>query len=88
MLFDPGARLETPTGPCSSKQSPRRPEEVPKAFVVKHADASPTAEELIDFVAERVASYEKIRRVEFIDSVPRSANGKILRRRLTQASDN
>jgi acyl-coenzyme A synthetase/AMP-(fatty) acid ligase len=34
------------------------------------------------FVAERVASYKKIRRVEFLDRIPKSPSGKILRREL------
>jgi len=43
-----------------------------------------TATELIDFVATRVASYKKIRQLEFIDKIPKSASGKILRRVLVQ----
>ena len=34
------------------------------------------------FVAERVAPYKKVRVVEFIDAIPKSASGKILRREL------
>jgi acyl-CoA synthetase (AMP-forming)/AMP-acid ligase II len=56
--------------------------EIPKAFVVLRGEA--TATELIDFVATRVASYKKIRRLEFIDKIPKSASGKILRRVLVQ----
>lgn len=56
--------------------------EVPKAFVVLKGEA--TAEELMDFVAERVAPYKKIRMLEFIDKIPKSASGKILRRILVQ----
>jgi len=41
-----------------------------------------TAEELMAFVAERVAPYKKIRRVEFIAAIPKSPSGKILRRLL------
>lgn len=52
--------------------------EVPIAFVVLKNDAS--AAEIIDYVAERVAPYKKIRRVEFIDQIPKSPAGKILRR--------
>jgi acyl-CoA synthetase (AMP-forming)/AMP-acid ligase II len=52
--------------------------EVPRAFVVKRDDVS--AEELMGFVAERVAPYKKIRYLEFIDEIPKSASGKILRR--------
>ncbi|MFN2492605.1 MAG: AMP-binding protein [Pyrinomonadaceae bacterium] len=52
--------------------------EVPKAFVVLKAEAS--AEEIMDFVAARVAPYKRIRRVEFISEIPKSPAGKILRR--------
>jgi acyl-CoA synthetase (AMP-forming)/AMP-acid ligase II len=57
--------------------------EVPKAFVVLKGEAS--AQELMTFVAARVAPHKKIRSVEFIDQIPKSASGKILRRVLVQA---
>jgi acyl-CoA synthetase (AMP-forming)/AMP-acid ligase II len=57
--------------------------EVPKAFVVLKADAKP--DEIMDFVSARVASYKKLRFVEFTDKIPKSASGKILRRMLVQA---
>lgn len=57
-------------------------EEVPKAFVVVRPDATLTAEEVMDFVAAKVEPYKKVRMVEFIDQVPKSATGKILRREL------
>ena len=56
--------------------------EVPKAYVVLKGEA--TADELIAYVAERVASYKKIRFVEVIDQIPKSASGKILRRGLIE----
>ncbi len=34
----------------------------------------------MEFVAERVAPYKRIRGVEFIDAIPKSPSGKILRR--------
>ena len=34
------------------------------------------------WVAERVAPYKKVRIVEFVDAVPKSATGKILRKEL------
>ena len=57
-------------------------EEVPKACVVA-ADGL-DAEELIGYVAERVAPYKRVREVEFVDEVPKSASGKILRRLLRE----
>jgi acyl-CoA synthetase (AMP-forming)/AMP-acid ligase II len=56
--------------------------EIPRAFVVLKAPA--TAEELMLFVAQRVASYKKIRRLDFIDAIPKSPSGKILRRQLRE----
>jgi acyl-CoA synthetase (AMP-forming)/AMP-acid ligase II len=56
--------------------------EAPKAFVV--AEEGVDGEELIAYVAERVAPYKKIREVEFVDEVPKSASGKILRRLLRE----
>jgi acyl-CoA synthetase (AMP-forming)/AMP-acid ligase II len=56
--------------------------EIPKAFVVVK---TPTpAEEIMAFVAERVAPHKKIRKLQFIDQIPKSASGKILRRLLVE----
>ena len=52
--------------------------EVPKAYVVRKDDVSAAA--IMDFLAEEVAPYKKLRFVEFIDKIPKSASGKILRR--------
>ena len=52
--------------------------EVPKAFVVRKAEVTPEA--LMAWVAERVPPQRKIRRLEFIDAIPKSAAGKVLRR--------
>jgi acyl-CoA synthetase (AMP-forming)/AMP-acid ligase II len=56
--------------------------EVPKAFVVATAELS--AREVMDYVAERVAPHKRVRHVEFIDQIPRSLSGKILRRVLME----
>ena len=61
-------------------------EEVPKAFVVKLSDAEVTADEVMEFVAGQVAPYKKVRQVQFIDAVPKSAAGKILRKDLRSGS--
>jgi acyl-CoA synthetase (AMP-forming)/AMP-acid ligase II len=57
-------------------------EEVPKAFVVVLPGAEITAEEVMAFVAENVAPHKKIRQVAFIDTIPKSSSGKILRKDL------
>ncbi|QMU78207.1 4-coumarate--CoA ligase family protein [Streptacidiphilus sp. PB12-B1b] len=60
-------------------------EEVPKAFVVRHpAQPGLCAEEIQAFVAERIAPYKKIRLVEFLDRIPKSPAGKILRSELRE----
>ncbi|HEX8459697.1 MAG TPA: AMP-binding protein [Pyrinomonadaceae bacterium] len=58
--------------------------ELPKAFVVRKAGGEATAEELMCYVAGRVAPHKKIRRLEFIEQIPKSASGKILRRLLVE----
>ena len=57
-------------------------EEVPKAFVVKQSGAELTEAEVMEFVAAEVAPYKKVRQVEFIDAIPKSSSGKILRKDL------
>ncbi|MEM9714811.1 MAG: 4-coumarate--CoA ligase family protein, partial [Actinomycetota bacterium] len=56
--------------------------ELPKAFVVRKPGEDASAEDLQAFVAEHLASYKQVRLVEFIDEIPKSASGKILRRML------
>jgi acyl-CoA synthetase (AMP-forming)/AMP-acid ligase II len=58
--------------------------EIPKAFVVKARGAELTEGELMSYVSERVPSYKKVRRVEFVEEIPRSMSGKILRRVLVE----
>ncbi len=56
--------------------------EVPKGFVVLKGEA--TQEEIMSFVAEKVAPHKKIRYLEFVEEIPKSASGKILRRVLIE----
>ena len=60
-------------------------EEVPKAFVVRQAGAELSADDVMAFVAEHVAPYKKVRVVEFIEVIPKSSAGKILRKDLRAA---
>jgi len=52
--------------------------EIPKAFVVTRSPL--TEAEVMAYVAERVAPFKKVRRVEFVDEIPKAPSGKILRR--------
>jgi acyl-CoA synthetase (AMP-forming)/AMP-acid ligase II len=62
--------------------------EVPHAHVVRQPHAGELSEgEVMMYVAERVAPYKRVRRVTFIDSVPRAASGKILRRELRESRE-
>jgi acyl-CoA synthetase (AMP-forming)/AMP-acid ligase II len=61
-------------------------EELPKAFVVRRVGSSLRPEAVMEFMADRVAPHKKIRLVEFIEAVPKSAAGKILRKDLKTAN--
>ena len=58
--------------------------EVPKAFVVPKEGESPSPDDLMAFVAEKVATFKQIRDVEFVDEIPKNPSGKILRRVLRE----
>ncbi len=58
--------------------------EVPKAFLVMREGQSASVEELMRFVEERVAPYKKVREIEFVDAIPKTPSGKILRRELIE----
>jgi len=58
--------------------------EVVKAFVVRSPGSEVSEQTLKDFVKEHVATYKQVSIVEFIDAIPKSASGKILRRELRQ----
>jgi acyl-CoA synthetase (AMP-forming)/AMP-acid ligase II len=52
--------------------------EVPKGILVLREQIEPEA--ILEFVAERVAPHKRIRHLEFVDKIPKSPSGKILRR--------
>lgn len=56
--------------------------EIPKAYVVLKGELE--ADELMEWVAGQVAPHKKIRDVEFVSEIPKSASGKILRRVLVE----
>jgi acyl-CoA synthetase (AMP-forming)/AMP-acid ligase II len=58
--------------------------EVPVAVVVPRAQVG--ADELMAYVAARVAPHKRLRAVRFVDAIPRTPAGKILRRLLREAA--
>jgi len=58
--------------------------EIPKAFVVKKEGAEITADELMEYVSTQVATFKRVREVEFVDAIPKNASGKLLRRVLVE----
>lgn len=55
--------------------------EVPKAYLVPAGDDF-DADAVMQFVAERVAPYKRIRAIEIVDQIPKSPSGRILRHML------
>ncbi|XP_013145736.1 PREDICTED: 4-coumarate--CoA ligase 1-like [Papilio polytes] len=58
--------------------------ESPKAFIVLKSNTNTSAKEISQFVDKKVASYKRIEDITFIDSIPKSSAGKILRRELKE----
>jgi acyl-CoA synthetase (AMP-forming)/AMP-acid ligase II len=60
--------------------------ETPKAVVVldAHSPSDSLAQELISLTRERVGSVQKVTSVEFVDSLPKSGVGKVLRREVRE----
>jgi long-chain acyl-CoA synthetase len=62
--------------------------EIPVAFVALRdgfVDGKKLGDELCAFVADRLTHYKQPREVRFIDAVPKTASGKILRRELRKS---
>ncbi|MDO4786873.1 MAG: hypothetical protein Q4A13_08015, partial [Fretibacterium sp.] len=58
--------------------------EVPKAFVLRKPEAEVSEPELVRYCKERLAHYKVPRKVEFVESLPLSSTGKVLRRVLRE----
>ena len=56
--------------------------EKPIAFVKLKQGAEATAEEIIEHTNSQVAAYKKIREVKFLEAIPVSPAGKVLKREL------
>lgn len=62
----------------------REGQEALKAWVVLKPDGALEADELIEFLGDKLAPYEIPRRIAFIDELPKTAIGKTLRRELAR----
>lgn len=58
--------------------------EIPKAFVVLKQGLDASDQDIMSFVAGKVATFKQIREVEFTDAIPKNPSGKILRRLLIE----
>ena len=58
--------------------------EIPRAFIVLKEGASVTDRDIIEYCKGKLANYKVPRKVDFVESLPVSANGKILRRKLRE----
>nr|XP_043613760.1 4-coumarate--CoA ligase-like 1 [Erigeron canadensis] len=54
--------------------------EIPGANVVMSKDAKESEEDMMKYVANNVAQYKKVRVLQFVDNIPKSPSGKIMRR--------
>jgi acyl-CoA synthetase (AMP-forming)/AMP-acid ligase II len=58
--------------------------EAVKAVVVLKPGTSASEQDIIDAAAQHLASYQKPRSVDFVDSLPKAPTGKILKRLLRE----
>ena len=56
--------------------------EIAKAYIVLKTDATCTEDEIITFCQQSLAAYKCPRKVQFVDDVPKTSTGKIMRRAL------
>jgi long-chain acyl-CoA synthetase len=61
--------------------------ELAQAFVVRHSDATLDEAELFAHCRRHLAAYKVPRLIAFVDDLPRTSTGKILRRTLREMSD-
>ncbi|KAF0901009.1 hypothetical protein E2562_037424 [Oryza meyeriana var. granulata] len=61
--------------------------EIPVAFVVRKSGSTLSCVQVMEYVAKQVAPYKRVRKVIFVEAIPKSAAGKVLRRLLKNMLD-
>ena len=69
-------------GRVGNKIIPFEKGEVAKAYVVCRSDVSATEDEILSLCRQQLAAYKLPRQVQFVDDLPKTSSGKILRRML------
>jgi 4-coumarate--CoA ligase len=62
---------------------------LPRAYVTLRGNVTPSdevAKQIMKYVADQVVPYKQLRSIRFIDVIPKSPAGKILRRLLRDAA--
>ena len=69
----------------------RRPDEtkgeIAVAYVVPKAGSTPTEDAILEFCRDRLAAYKRPRIVVFVEELPTTSSGKLMRRRLAELDD-
>ena len=58
--------------------------EAVKALVIRRQDSAVSADELVAFARGQLAGYKLPRSIEFVDDLPRTPTGKVLKRELRE----
>ena len=61
--------------------------ELAKAYIVPKANSTPSADDIIRFCREKMAAYKIPRAVQFVDDLPKTSSGKVMRRELRALDD-
>jgi len=56
--------------------------ELAKAYIVPKVNATPSADDILSFCREHLAAYKVPRAVQFVDDLPKTSSGKVMRREL------
>lgn len=56
--------------------------ELAKAYIVPKIDSTPDADEIIEFSRQHLAAYKVPRAIQFVEDLPKTSTGKVMRREL------